>query len=426
MIGIIVAGLVVIASLSIVFLVTPVDRRRGVAAALGVAVLAFGASATAPPLVQNASQAGAACLFLLGAATTGRRFTLGRATPVFSLMVVFAGIVLVTTVIVYPAGAVAWAKLAIVAVTGMSCAAGFRPADRAVFLSGLVGLALVESMLGFAEFFVVGEPVPWGFKLRADGSSSILLNPILPGSPVRISGSLGHPIAFATFIGAALLVVVCEGKRRAALWRTTLLAAFIAAIVLSGSRSVMIGVALGVIVVVWSVRHGVVVRVFGVVAVLFLGGVVFASDIAAAVDRLVSSGSYTNRASALDAVPGLLGREPLEVLFGSGFGSDFDLYHRGFFLQDGFMVIDNQLVTTIGTEGVVGLLLVVSVFTVAWLRGDAMRRGVLAMFAVMLFSFDYFGWFLMLTLLSVFLVFPSVGRVTTAPSPAEEPASAMP
>ncbi len=39
------------------------------------------------------------------------------------------------------------------------------------------------------------------------------------------------------------------------------------------------------------------------------------------------------------------------------------------------MVIDNQLVTTIGTEGVVGLLLVVSVFTVAWLRGDAMRRG---------------------------------------------------
>ncbi len=48
------------------------------------------------------------------------------------------------------------------------------------------------------------------------------------------------------------------------------------------------------------------------------------------------------------------------------------------------------------------------------------------MFAVMLFSFDYFGWFLMLTLLSVFLVFPSVGRVTTAPSPAEEPASAMP
>lgn len=402
----VVLGIAAAAAVVGAFLVTPADRRRGLAGLLGVALLVFGASATAPAGVQAAAQLGAVVLMLVGVAVGGG-VRVRQVRGVLVTLVLFAVVVLVVTQIAYPVGTIAFAKLMAVALATLLCFAGFSQADRSFFLAGLVGLAAVEAALGFVEFLVTRSPVPWGFKVRADGSTSALVNPLLPGSTLRVSGSLGHPIPFATLLGLGILVVVAGWRRWGAARGTLVVVVLGVAILLSGSRSVIIGTVIGAALLVWSSsRSGRAVRVFGMVAVAVVGAVVFAGDIAALVGRLVDSGSYTNRAGALDAVPALLGRAPLESLFGSGFASDFELYHRGFFPQNGFLVIDNQFVTTLGTEGIVGVVLLITLLVLGWLRGGRLMRAWLALFVVMLFSFDYLGWFAMLAMLVVTLVLP--------------------
>ncbi|KTR11737.1 hypothetical protein [Curtobacterium luteum] len=385
------------------------DRRRGFVALVAVGLLVAGGTATAPETVQDVAQLGAAALFALGIVIPGTRPVPPSVRPALLLMCVFGVVVLITTAVAFPAGLTGFAKLMLVAVTGFVCVARFGDHDRSFFLGGLVGIAALEATLGIAEFAITKTPIPWGFKLRADGSSSVLQNPLLPGNPVRVSGSLGHPIAFGSVIGAALLIVIARDPRHAPVRRWALIVLFVVAIILSGSRSVLLGVVIGVVVLLWSARPGAVVRVFAVISVAVVGGIVFASGIAAGVARLVGSGSYTNRASSIESVPLLLTRAPLESLFGSGFGSEFDLYRRGFFPQDGFMIIDNQLVTTLGTEGIVGAVLVIALFVVGWVRGTTVQRGLLAFLAVMLFSFDYFGWFVMFALLAIVLALPPAG-----------------
>jgi len=404
-------GLLVAAGSVILFLLTPADRRRGLAGTIGVALLVFGASARAPSVVQDATQVGAAVAFALGTVVGGLR--LREVRGVLVVLAAFTVIVLTVTQLAFPLGTLLFVKLMAVALSALACFSGFSSSDRSLFLTGVLVLAAVESCLGVLESFVVHEPLPWGYKVQENGSAVVLQNPLLPGLGARVSGSVGHPIPYGTLLGFAVLVLVDQWRRRRPVLRWVLLAAFLVGIVLSGSRSVIIGVVVGVVLILWSSpRGGRALRVFAVAGVAVVGSIVFASDIAAALDRLVTSGSYTNRAGAFDSVPGLLGRAPLETLFGSGFGSDFELYYRGFFPQDGFLVIDNQLVTSLGTEGVVGVALVVTLFVLGWLRGGRLRRAWLVLFGVMLFSFDYFGWFAMLALLVVALAIPGPPRPT--------------
>jgi hypothetical protein len=384
---------------------TPANRRRGAAVVLATVLLVVGATSTAPSSVRDAVVLGSIGVLALGLLTGGRRPIRGGAVIV--LVLTFLVLAQIVTVIAFPVATLQFARLAALGAFALLVVTGLNEDERRIVLRALVAVALAEVVLGVVEVAVTHRPIPWGDRVASDGSVSALRNTLLPGSLLRVAGSLGHPIAYSMLLGVALVVVVVTAGARPR-WRTIAFAALLVlGILLSGSRTTIVGLAIAAGFLVWTAdRSGRIVRVLVVVIGSVIAGIVFAPDLAAAIDRLVGSGSYTNRAGAFEAIGPLLGRSPLEALFGSGFGTDRELYDRGFFPQNGFWVIDNQLVTTLGTEGLVGVLLVIAALVVAFLRADRTGRALLLVLATMLFSFDYFGWPAMFFLFVLSLALP--------------------
>lgn len=70
--------------------------------------------------------------------------------------------------------------------------------------------------------------------------------------------------------------------------------------------------------------------------------------------------------------------------------------------------------TTLATQGVVGLLLLVLLVLVGWRATDAAGRAAILPMVVMLFSFDYLAFASMVSILIVCLAMPRVETVLTA------------
>lgn len=408
--------------LGVVFLVTRPDRRRGVATVVALAVVLAGGSPAAPELLRTAVPYVAGGVLLLGA-ITGERRRSSRDRESVVVLTVLAITMSVVTLIVFPVALPLVARQIVVGTGVVLSIRGFSAEDRRVLVGGVIALAFAESMLAVTEAFVTHQPVPWGYNVGEDGRAPTARNALLPGL-LRVQGTLGHPIPFAVVVAAALLLVLARWRSAGPVLRWLVAPLFVVVLVLSGSRSVVIGVVAGGLVMLWSssTAGNRVHRVLSVLGATVVAWICFAGDLLVLVAALVQTGSWTNRAGAFEAVPALLGRSPLEMLFGSGFGSDFELYDRGFFPQDGFRVVDNQLVTTLGTGGVVGALLVFVLFVLSWRTGDFVRRGLLTLFAGLLFSFDYFGWPSMLLLLCAVVVLPGPEQTVeqVAPAPMEE------
>ncbi|WFR68063.1 hypothetical protein P9139_06965 [Curtobacterium flaccumfaciens] len=80
------------------------------------------------------------------------------------------------------------------------------------------------------------------------------------------------------------------------------------------------------------------------------------------------------------------------MLFGSGFGSEPALRERGFLAQNGFDVVDDQLVTSLATQGLLGLLVVIALL-IAWFRhGNRLQRALTVAMGVFFFTFDDLRW----------------------------------
>lgn len=412
-------GMVAVGAVVVLFLVMPPDRRRGLGGLLGVAVLVLAVTSAAPPFVRTAAQFGSIAVMLAGS-WTGSRERTGPSTGIVALLGAHAAATVFAIATGSGLGLATVVPLLAVAVAAVVCFRGFGAADLRLFLGGVVWLAGLEGVLGILEYLTTQQPIPWGRPPREDGRVLVLRNTLLPASPPRVAGSLGHPIPYGTVLGLAVLAVVGRWRSTSAVVRWVVLPVVLTGLLLSGSRSVVLGVVAGVVVLVWTAAgRGRVVRVFALVAGGVVGAVVLGRAIAAMVGHLLTTGSFTNRAGAIESVPELLARPLFQALFGTGYGSELDYYRRGLFAQNGFFVIDNQLVTTLTTVGVVGVVIAVGFFVVGWRRGGRVRRAWLVLFAVMLFSFDYFGWPAVFTLLMATVAWPAAPA-----APAAAPAAA--
>ncbi|ROS78260.1 hypothetical protein EDF24_1034 [Curtobacterium sp. PhB130] len=410
-------GLAALAAVATGIVLVPVDARRGAAVVLALVLLLVGAGSAAPAIVRDAVVFGSAAVLLIGLLAGGRRPA--RGGPVIAIAVVFLVVVQTVTILNASFATLQFTRLAVLAVLALVAVSGFTARERRMLLTAFITIGVVEAGLGLVEFAVTHRPIPWGNRVYADGSEPSLRNPVLPGSLLRVSGTLGHPIPYSIVLGLAFVALIATARQRPRLLSVTIGAALSAGVLLSGSRTTLIALALALGFLLWtSDATGRAVRILIVTVGVLLGLVVFWPALGASVDRLLGSGSYTNRAGAFEAVPALLGRDPLEMLFGSGYGTDMLLYQRGLFPQNGFWIIDNQLVTTLGTEGLIGLLLVVGFLVTSFLRGDRTRRAFLLILFVTLFSFDYFGWTVVFFLLMVVLALPTA-RDVERPAEAE-------
>lgn len=404
-------GLVGVVLVVVVFV--PAASRRGVTLGL-VLVALFGATSdSVPNSVSQAVQIVCAVLLVIALVGAGRGSTSVR--PSIAILVCLVVTTLVVTVLNFPAGDLLAIRLALLAVLSALVASRFSRDDLAALLHIVIALAVVEVGLGILEVAVTHQPIPWGYKTYADGSVFDNPNPLLGRSVARVQGTTGHPIPFAVVMALGLAALAGVWRSHGTVYRLFVLAACSAGLLLSGSRSVFLAVAIaGVYLLVTSEQGGRTLRIVVASFAIAIAAILFAAEVADAVTELVGSGSYTNRSGALQSVPALLGRPPLETLFGNGIGNQLELYGRGLLPQDGFFVVDNQLVSSLGSTGVVGAVLTILLFVVGFRRAGRPARAFVLILAVMVFSFDYFVWVSLFTTLAAMVAMPPTSELRGA------------
>lgn len=262
--------------------------------------------------------------------------------------------------------------------------------DLSKLAKGLVMLGFVHAVTGILELWT-HAPVLWGYAIRGGGYFTYS-NPLFSGSIIRIQGSLGHPIPFSVMIGLASILLVSYWHKFSVLARWTLLSIFGIATVFNGTRSMLIGLAVACLIHLFSrhTKH----KFAKWLAVAVALWTVYVADFGMreSVNNLINSGSFENRAEAIESVPGLFERSVFEVVFGSGFGSEQALFDAGFLQQSGFGVVDNQFVTSFATSGLFGVLGLLTILGTALIRSRIVGRRLIVFMAIMMFSFDYLRW----------------------------------
>jgi hypothetical protein len=386
--------------------VVPQDRVAGIGVGIVVALFFLASSPSVPEAVRDITLIGG--LVLLGLAALSRPWPRSLTHPVVLLVAVFYIVSIVSTYAVFASALNSVLRFGALALMVSVVVSQLTRRDVLALLKFLVGFAVFQVGLGLIEVAVLGRPVLWGYGALTSGLPALYPNTLLGETVLRVQGTAGHPIPFAMLLAAAFVVVLYLKDEWRFRFRMGLLAILSLGLVLSGTRSALVAVGIVLVVKLLTTRSEKrILSVFAVAVSAVIMVVLLGSSLADAYREFTGTGSFYNRVGALASVPALLARQPLEVLFGSGVGSEASLFGRGFLQQNGFNIVDNQLVTTLATGGVVGLVLLVLFVSVAVKRSDPLTRGLIIVMVVAMFSFDYLRWFSMIALLFVVVALPS-------------------
>lgn len=262
------------------------------------------------------------------------------------------------------------------------------PSDLSWLVTSVIVLAAAQTLLGLAEVLAGIDPI-WGYRggIRRE-------NPFVPDL-VRAQGTMGHPIVFGYLQGLAVVLAWANPFRMPQWARLLLLGLAATGVVLSGTRSAALSAAVAI------VAHIVLrIEAFRLLRGLFL--LLAASVLVVVLDfgltqlalDTIDSGSWVHRLGSLQAVPNLLERPAWELWWGSGYGSERELFSRGYIVVTfGLPVVDNFFVYLLGTTGVVGLSLMLAILVFAFVRGNRYVKAAVIYAAGMFFSFDTTVWF---------------------------------
>lgn len=246
-----------------------------------------------------------------------------------------------------------------------------------------------EAALGIYEVFRLTSPIWRGGRILPDGTSTWIRNEVVASMP-RAQGTFGHPLPFAfTLIIGALLVL------RTKLWpgpiRFALFCLMGAGVFVSGSRNaIILFVALSVVA---FILPSLIPRLHVIGTMAVVGVALAFPFLLGKFDELLGSGSVDHRLGALAAVSNLTTyRNFAVVMLGDGSASTPRLFTLGLLQNDGFAAVDNQYVLTLAQNGIVGLLILVTILWIAMRRGSATLRLMLLGVIITGMIFDLFAW----------------------------------
>ncbi|WFR68064.1 hypothetical protein P9139_06970 [Curtobacterium flaccumfaciens] len=148
---------------------------RGVLLTLALVAISIAGGPSVPDHIRSAALLVTVAFLAVALVLPGsKRFWDARSAL---LVVLYGGNVAVTT-LASPDSVSAVIWVAGIAILATGVAIRCSPRDRAVFLTGLVGLALVQTALAAYETFMVGRPVFWDYA-AAENSLGVLPNPLL-------------------------------------------------------------------------------------------------------------------------------------------------------------------------------------------------------------------------------------------------------
>ncbi|PPF42410.1 hypothetical protein C5B85_16760 [Pseudoclavibacter sp. AY1F1] len=384
---------------------------------IAVAVLLFGVSAQIRPAMGLYSAAvlalccapnnapvevqlvvSVACCFVLALGLVRASAPHGRlggaGVAVVALVIVYGVLQLSATVLENSANVfVVAARFTLPAVLAVFAAARLDSAARCFLLDAIVSLAVLQSVIGVLEFLNLTAPI-FGTATVYD---TALMNPLLPGV-VRVQAMLGHPIVLGLLIVFALVLLLNRAPRMRS-WQTAgLSAVLLAGLFLCGSRSSWLALAICcVLALFWAVKN-LIVRTFAILGLLIGLFAALTSSRASSIlveqlDLFTDSGSFTHRMESFGSFFAILSQHAIRpALIGSGVGSEPRLFAAGLLQQDGFLIIDNQLLTTMVTIGLFGLLVLLSLVAFAVFGLPPAERLACIAMLIMFFTFDALRW----------------------------------
>ena len=296
-------------------------------------------------------------------------------------------------------------------------------ADRCWLMRFFVAIASIEILIAISESLLQIGIVRQFVAGSAESDSYVVRQNLILGSWVnRAQGTAGYPIPFAAFIVVALLAAIFGHMFSRRFTMIVVLSLLGAGILLSGARSGVVALAVGVFfglipaVVSYRNRRRRVHHLWllGTSATIVAGvGITFLIRAIATEDF-----SFMHRAGILGSAWNLTQLPILRIIFGSGYDSTMRLYAEGVFQSDGATVIDNAFVSTVITSGLVGLVALCLLLGLSWVKANPAGKATIASIAAFMFFFDVFGWHLI-----SFLLFVIIGMVTpmanTQPSDAQ-------
>lgn len=382
----------------LILIVVPVRLVRGISLSMSFALITFGGNDTAPDAVWQISLGAAIALLALALLRSRAPVAGGKR---FAAVAAFWGYVAIGALL---AGSYSSNRMLLyftLAVLAAFITSSLNAAELRTLYATIVVVAAVQIGFGLVEMVTHTAPV-WGYR---GGTRD---NPFLNNLYARVQGTMGHPIPFAMLQSIAFIVAWSNPARWKQGWRLIALGIATGGLVISGTRSAVLAVAAAVMVHLALNRSlaAWVRTVFAVVA----GTVVLLNidvGIVRIVEELIASGSWTHRLGALESVSNLLARPGLDAWFGSGFGSELLLYERGYMQQHYLRVVDNMLVYALGTMGIIGLVLFLTLWVVVFCLAGRTAKALLVMMFVLFFSFDVLVWMYAGIVLSMIMTLPT-------------------
>lgn len=281
--------------------------------------------------------------------------------------------------------------------------------DFLVFTRILVGLAVSQVVVAILELTVLTDPI-WGYRnTTLDGTGVVIrYNPFLGDSIARAQGTLGHPIMLAMLMLVTVLICASSVTRSHTMLRVIGVSAGLAGLLLSGTRSAILSLVVAIAYLLLS-ASGFLMKSRNVLLIIVAAGTIYVGDFGTrdVVNDLMTSDSLGHRIDGWALALGLFDRGPLAVVFGSGMNSESTAFANGYLQQDGFAVIDNQLITTFLISGLIGTVLLFASIVMAFISTVRYGRGLIIGVTVMFFSFDVTTWVISFALLAIAVSVPA-------------------
>jgi len=271
------------------------------------------------------------------------------------------------------------------------------------FLWLLIIVGISETFIAVGETLFANEWIRAVVASDTSGLYFVRQNEISSLVPNRAQGTIGYPIPFSHFISISLITVLATGIIRKIGLRILIALILCLGLILSGTRTSILAVALAVIILLFLTHNS---RKVIIKSVLFLAGIpITIITIWDYFSAEATSGDYSfiHRLGVIASLGRIVNSSFIQFFVGSGYNSHEALFERGTIPGLETFAVDNAFVSIVISSGLIGLAFFVLLLIRTMLRKDRLVIAIMILAIIYGFSYDFIYWHLLMFLTVVFM-----------------------